>query len=545
MSQPLRVLQQEQLSSEATQLAAQYGLGAATADYKVVLNKEKRTYIVIGIIGAIVFGVLAAASLSSADNSSRNGLLLLVFALLSAAWAINYGSYPMRFKTWHIYTCDHGFLFTKKGKVEVFRWEQIDSLLYRVTQHKTYGMNTGMTHKYTVRRSDGTTVILDNKFENVGKLGEAINEAIIRVKMPQAIAAFMQGSVLNFGPVSISQQGIFKGQELLPWDQAKRVYVASGYFIVNRDKKMLSWANIPIFTIPNVFLLIALINHLSTSPKRTIREVDNSNSLATIKRTETMATKSLPAKNQIPETIAQQALAYKLGTPVKIHKTHSPLYSIALILGSILVMAAIMAIILFLNSIAVHFRIVYIIVLAPLFVLIYAVRSLITGSMQAYIYTEGFLRARGKNYDVIRWEQIESIWYKRGTHNYGPRLTVTLRLDDGKVLKFDDTIGFVDALFSRIQDHVTRRQLPQKLIDFQRKQVVTFGKINVESRGINNGKELVPWDQIDKLDTTEKGLVVVIKSGHPLKWSPVKAQDTPNLLTLIALVDIIVKERMR
>jgi len=256
-----------------------------------------------------------------------------------------------------------------------------------------------------------------------------------------------------------------------------------------------------------------------------------------------MTTKDLPTKKHIPEEIAQQALLYKLGEPVKIYKTQSPLVSIAFILGSLLITVAIFALAIFINSIATNFRIVYVVALAPLFVIIYAIRSLITGGLRAYLYTEGFLHARGKRYDVVRWEQIEHVWYKRGKHSYGSALTVTLCLYDGKTLKLDDTIGFVHALLYSIQEHVSKRQVPKKLADFQHKKVVTFGKINVEERGVNNGQELVPWDQIDKLDTTEDGLIVVIKHGRPLKWSPIKVQDTPDLLTLITLVDVIVKER--
>ncbi len=255
-----------------------------------------------------------------------------------------------------------------------------------------------------------------------------------------------------------------------------------------------------------------------------------------------MTTPNLPPEEQIPQAIAQQALAHSLGEPIKTYKTNNPLLSIALILGSIAVAVVILAVMLFINTI-VQVGYVYFITLAPLFVIIYAIRSLIKGSVHAYVYTEGFLRARGKLYDIVRWEQIESIWCKPGKHSYGPGLTITIRLDDGNVLKFDDTVGFVDVLFRRIQEHVDKRLLPRVLEDFQHKKDVTFGKIHVDSQGINNEKELVPWDQVDKIDVTEDDLVVIIKHGRPLKWSPIKVQDTPNLSTLIGLVDTIVKEK--
>lgn len=268
MAQSLRVLQQEQLSDEATQLATQYDLGAPTADYKVVLNKEKRTYLIMGIIGTILLGAGAGVFLAPTENYDiKVGLLCIAFALFCLVMAIRYATYPLRYKTWHVYTCDKGFIFSKGGKAGVFRWEQIESFWEQVTQHKRYGMNIGMTHKYTVRHVDGTEAIFDDKFGNVDKLGETINEEIIRVKLPQAIAAFTDGQVLNFGPISISLQGVSKGKDSLPWDQIKRIYVSGGYFIVDRHKNLISWANIEASKIPNVSLLTRLIGHLATLPE--------------------------------------------------------------------------------------------------------------------------------------------------------------------------------------------------------------------------------------------------------------------------------------
>lgn len=250
-----------------------------------------------------------------------------------------------------------------------------------------------------------------------------------------------------------------------------------------------------------------------------------------------------PVDVLIPEAVEQQALVYGLGKPIKVYKSSHPLFSIALIVGSMLLMFVIFAAMVYVHTLFPS-GIVYSITLAPLFVVIFAVRSLVKGSVQAYVYSEGFLRARGRRYEAIRWGQVESVWYKYGKHSYGPRLTITVRLDDSNTLQFDDTIGFADVLLMRIQEHVGKRLLPRLLEEFQRKKVVTFGQINVDSQGINNGKELVPWDQVDKIAISEDDeFVVVIKNGHPLKWSPVKVQDTPNLDTLIRLVEVIVKER--
>ena len=70
--------------------------------------------------------------------------------------------------------------------------------------------------------------------------------------------------------------------------------------------------------------------------------------------------------------------------------------------------------------------------------------------------------------------------------------------------------------------------------------MLSFGKANVNMQGLNNGKELVPWDQIARI-ATEQGNLCTEKNGQQIVWSSVKSAEIPNLSVLIALADYVVQ----
>jgi hypothetical protein len=73
-------------------------------------------------------------------------------------------------------------------------------------------------------------------------------------------------------------------------------------------------------------------------------------------------------------------------------------------------------------------------------------------------------------------------------------------------------------------------------------ETLSFGKVNVNIQGVNNGKEMIPWDQIDAIET-RNGLIVVQKYGRVMKWSTVRERETPNVYVLQNLVDYAIKNR--
>jgi hypothetical protein len=239
----------------------------------------------------------------------------------------------------------------------------------------------------------------------------------------------------------------------------------------------------------------------------------------------------------IAPEITQLVEIQQLGQLYKVYKSPHPLKLIAMIIGSLLLLIGVFVAIVYLTQ-----GVLGVALFFPIFVIFYAVRTLLKGNLHLYVYTNGLIWRRGNRYEAARWDQIESIMRRRGQTQYGSALTCTLRLTDGRTLKINDALKPIEQLAMIIQNEFRRVRLPQAIATFERGEPVTFGKIQIDHQGLSNGKELIPWDQIDKM-AIKQGLVVAEKNGRPIKWSKVKESETPNLYVLGSLVDHIVQKK--
>ncbi len=249
---------------------------------------------------------------------------------------------------------------------------------------------------------------------------------------------------------------------------------------------------------------------------------------------------SVPAGISVPDEVYQQAKTYQLGEMTRFFKPRfSNLFALlGLVLGSLVGDILLLVGIAYLTGI-----VFYYLVLFPIFVLIMAIGALPNHNLRIYVFVHGFIRAKGKRYEVVRWDNVEEVWQQERLNNYVPSaFTCTLRLRDGRTLKLGDALRFIYDLTTIIQAEVAKQQLPQAIAAYKAGEPVRFGKVTVDVRGINNGKELIPWDQAEAIAVKE-GKVVVLKYGRPLKWSPIKEQETPNLSLLMSLVEHVVSQQ--
>ena len=264
MAQPLQVVQQQTLPPEATQLAGTYQLGEPLVDYKVGLTRRMRTYIVIGIIGAIICAALTVVIfISPQDKDSMSSTLLFgVFTLGFLALAVSNLCYPLLYKGWHVYVCKEGFIFTTGKKNEPFRWDAIAGVWLEIKNYSSYGVKVGSTYKYTVQRNDGEKLVLDEKFIEVDALGNTVTQETTQSMLPRTLEDFNAGKTIAFGPLSLNQQGISNGKNMLPWSEVSGIGINKGMVLVGKKGKKLNWLTIEVAKVPNVFVFDALARSL-------------------------------------------------------------------------------------------------------------------------------------------------------------------------------------------------------------------------------------------------------------------------------------------
>jgi hypothetical protein len=62
-----------------------------------------------------------------------------------------------------------------------------------------------------------------------------------------------------------------------------------------------------------------------------------------------------------------------------------------------------------------------------------------------------------------------------------------------------------------------------------------FGPLGLSRRGIDNGKELLFWEDVQEIKN-DGGLITVVKKGKWLSWLKVSVADVPNQVVFWSLV---------
>lgn len=217
--------------------------------------------VIMGIVGAfmVIIGILLVMPSSDATGDPTGPIIsgILCFAVaLGCFWAIF---------TWrgaHAQLFQQGFVISRAGKTTAARWEDVASVTQKVVRIRRYGIPVWTSYLYTLSLANGETIRVNNAFGKTSQLGDAIQRMSANALLPRALAAFQSGQSLPFGKVSVSQAGISNGKETVPWSNIKQVTLQNGALIIRRADKRLAWVSTPVAKTPNIYVLLALVNHI-------------------------------------------------------------------------------------------------------------------------------------------------------------------------------------------------------------------------------------------------------------------------------------------
>lgn len=261
MSQLMPTAQNLPPSEKAAQLTATYQLGTLQQVYGVKMTRKTLIVGICGLVLGLLFGFLAYEMNASPRNANdiSNSYFIMAIGVLGLLGALYCFCYPLLYRSWSVYVFSEGFAFTRGSKLDALRWEQINSMLISVVRRYMNGVYTGTQHKYTIRTMDGKQIVLNDRITNVGQLGDSISSMVTRVKLPEVIAAYKAGETITFGPLSVNQQGVSNGKELIGWAQVKDIRLNKGIVTVQKEGKWLNWSSAQVASIPNIFIFLALV----------------------------------------------------------------------------------------------------------------------------------------------------------------------------------------------------------------------------------------------------------------------------------------------
>lgn len=257
------------LQPKYQQAATTGQLGSVLDHYSASVGEISKS-IGLGLTGLIMgtgmAGIVFVLFLVNGINGTAvgAGLFLGVLGLIFLAGGFITSYEAVRDIGQEVYLFQHGFLLVRWGQVSVYPWAQIRTIRQHITRHykrTTFGEKyTGTTCEYTIKRTDGKKLELNNHMRDIEKLGEAVARGFSAFSFPLALASLKAGDTLTFGGWNINLQGIKNAKESLSWQDIQGYQVVEGRIHILRTKGAGYWDNRAVRHIDNIFIFTALVD---------------------------------------------------------------------------------------------------------------------------------------------------------------------------------------------------------------------------------------------------------------------------------------------
>lgn len=158
---------------------------------------------------------------------------------------------------------EKGLVYQDRHGLQPVRWEEIGEFYLSITRHFSYGIPTGTSYRYTVKKPGGGKLVFDNGIQNVQHLGGLIGRSILPIQYKLAADVYNSGQTASFGPVAVNRAGLTISKKTYPWNEIEQVSVHDGVFKVS--KKGGGWfsgASTPVASIPNLEAMLSIIDQV-------------------------------------------------------------------------------------------------------------------------------------------------------------------------------------------------------------------------------------------------------------------------------------------
>lgn len=233
--------------------------------------KDLFSYVLLGLMCLLlgIFILLAASLLSEGNDSSADAdwiLALLdwtmpVFGVVGCIAAAGFIFYAFKKSRHQILLHERGLVELRGNQIHSAKYEDLQ-IYRRSVQVSAYGVvPIAKATDYTMQLPNGSRSSVDWS-QGSRPVGEIIQDLIYQHQVSQTIAAIAQGQDVVFGQVRLNNQSLSIGQTTLLWSEVDRVQLAGGTFYVFRPNSERFAASIEFASVPNAFVLLALLQRL-------------------------------------------------------------------------------------------------------------------------------------------------------------------------------------------------------------------------------------------------------------------------------------------
>jgi hypothetical protein len=157
-----------------------------------------------------------------------------------------------------------------------------------------------------------------------------------------------------------------------------------------------------------------------------------------------------------------------------------------------------------------------------------------------YFFERGLIVADAKGpVGIYRWENLtvlQSIIRRTNGLASNTTYTYTLVTPDGKTSKITQFYAKPEEWGPRIQNEITRAQVPGVIAALQAGANVAFGSMVINRAGLSTGKRSVRWDEVQAVKV-DGGYLQIQRAGGWLQWSADEVSDIPNFFVFLTAVN--------
>ncbi|MFL5803729.1 MAG: DUF6585 family protein [Roseiflexaceae bacterium] len=171
---------------------------------------------------------------------------------------------------------------------------------------------------------------------------------------------------------------------------------------------------------------------------------------------------------------------------------------------------------------------------------------------QLTLYEQGVVVQRGRQVQLVRYEEIDVLWeqimWQGGrdrpmlpsrTHVY------TLRTRDRRTLRLSDQFAGIRQAGALMQQEMLRRSLPAAVAAYQVGEALSFGPLTICQAGLARKQGALPWAEVARVSIIEGRYrdsaawtykLQVTRIGQRRPWLEIDLQQIPNSRLLLALL---------
>ena len=154
-----------------------------------------------------------------------------------------------------------------RGKLWALRWAEMVEMRYRAVKMRVYGViPAGTTIHVTLTDPAGKKRSIPSSLKSIDVLAERVADQQTAARLVEARAQLDSGQEVRFGKAlildreKISARKLFGGYKSCPLTEIEKVTVDAGVIKIRQKGKMLAFGGGRVASIPNVFLLLRLLD---------------------------------------------------------------------------------------------------------------------------------------------------------------------------------------------------------------------------------------------------------------------------------------------